>query len=679
MRKLLLKILALIVCVALTACTEVGSNNSTESTGYESQVAMGRYVEGSAGLDALTEGAEEVHLWLDEQGKLEAFIHNKQFMNYRLSEAGIWEENILELCEVLNTQYPDITSVDYFMRGNDAETYYIQGFRGEKDNVGFIAELKGNKLREIHMEWPNDHPTIFGMAIGEQNDMIVCNLHDPCMEVYDSEGRFKKSIGDENMLPVVVGDKLIGIGTSKIEIYDLNTYVKEKTIEGMKCNITGGDKVFGDNKNSIFLANSTGLFRLNLDGNIFEKVIEGKLSLLSSYIPIEGMIYQDEIYLGYINFDKSYNEQIIIKSYTYDEKVPTVPDQQITICSVVDRIPCIEEAATMYRAAHPDIYINFVSLYSMEDYYKQGGNIRSEDLEALSTQLLAGEGPDILVLDGLPIESYRQKGIFSDLTDCIGEVEEKEKLLDNVVTSYRDESGIYAVPLRFNLVRGVGEKQFIEEGFNLEKIAAYQEAHTNEQVMFPLSGKARIKIMTDWYQNTLFTKEGRVNTEEMTKYLQMIKSVSTNINESDFISVIGIGNGSNCSRVGQLLNHTMKADIQIVGRMDDAQAIAYILDKMPDCFVTAQVEGEQNIGIGTRVVAINKNSKNQEAAKEIIKLALKDEVQGNMGDGIPVNLHSLSEQCLYRNHMTRGTVHKANRYPYYAVYFGRVRTIFSRS
>ena len=41
-------------------------------------------------------------------------------------------------------------------------------------------------------------------------------------------------------------------------------------------------------------------------------------------------------------------------------------------------------------------------------------------IKALNTELLAGTGPDVLVLDGLPIASYIQKGVLAELGEDNG-------------------------------------------------------------------------------------------------------------------------------------------------------------------------------------------------------------------------------------------------------------------
>ena len=41
----------------------------------------------------------------------------------------------------------------------------------------------------------------------------------------------------------------------------------------------------------------------------------------------------------------------------------------------------------------------------------------ADTIRALNAELLNGSGADVLMLDGLPVESYMEKGILADLSD----------------------------------------------------------------------------------------------------------------------------------------------------------------------------------------------------------------------------------------------------------------------
>ena len=57
----------------------------------------------------------------------------------------------------------------------------------------------------------------------------------------------------------------------------------------------------------------------------------------------------------------------------------------------------------------------------------ENGLTAEDAIKALNTEIMAGNGPDVIMLDGLPIESYLAKGMLADLSENLKAVEEKEE------------------------------------------------------------------------------------------------------------------------------------------------------------------------------------------------------------------------------------------------------------
>ena len=70
-------------------------------------------------------------------------------------------------------------------------------------------------------------------------------------------------------------------------------------------------------------------------------------------------------------------------------------------------------------------------------------------LKTLSTDILAGNGPDVLILDGMPVDSYVEKGILTDISDVVDEVKASDGLVDSIVKDSTKDGKIYAIPTRF--------------------------------------------------------------------------------------------------------------------------------------------------------------------------------------------------------------------------------------
>lgn len=79
-------------------------------------------------------------------------------------------------------------------------------------------------------------------------------------------------------------------------------------------------------------------------------------------------------------------------------------------------------------------------------------------LTQLNAQLLAGKGPDVLILDGLPVESMIDKGVLMDLTGQIS----TEGMLTNLAKAYQTEEGMFVVPGRCHPLLVAGTRQMLE-------------------------------------------------------------------------------------------------------------------------------------------------------------------------------------------------------------------------
>ena len=74
-----------------------------------------------------------------------------------------------------------------------------------------------------------------------------------------------------------------------------------------------------------------------------------------------------------------------------------------------------------------------------------GGASAEDALRTLNTELVAGKGPDVLILDGMPLQSFIDKGVLAELSQVIS----ADGLIPQVVDPMRTDGKLYAVPTRF--------------------------------------------------------------------------------------------------------------------------------------------------------------------------------------------------------------------------------------
>ena len=118
------------------------------------------------------------------------------------------------------------------------------------------------------------------------------------------------------------------------------------------------------------------------------------------------------------------------------------------------------------RQEYADIYVN------LEIGMTDDNGVTLEDaLKTLSTDILAGNGPDVLILDGMPVDSYVEKGILTDISDVVDEVKASDGLVDSIVKDSTKDGKIYTIPTRFLVSFITSDQQTVDAGKSTQALA----------------------------------------------------------------------------------------------------------------------------------------------------------------------------------------------------------------
>ncbi len=112
--------------------------------------------------------------------------------------------------------------------------------------------------------------------------------------------------------------------------------------------------------------------------------------------------------------------------------------------------PTLRRAINAFRQAHPEVLIDF-QLQSL-DY--DAGQTTADLISRLNTQLLNGEGPDVILFDGVDYTNYIDAGVLLDLS---GLVTDTDFVGQSVSAMRADDGGYYVLPARFSVSVLYGE------------------------------------------------------------------------------------------------------------------------------------------------------------------------------------------------------------------------------
>lgn len=202
----------------------------------------------------------------------------------------------------------------------------------------------------------------------------------------------------------------------------------------------------------VYIAGKGGVYRHVIGGSAMEQIIDGSLSSFSNpAMNLRGMVRlpQDEFLVLFSG------GQLV--RYTYDPNVPTVPEDLVTVYAL-EEWDAVRQAIAQYQTEHPDTFVKYEVALSGAD-----GQSREDAVKKLNTELMAGKGPDVIILDELPAKSYMEKEILADLKPHIDGLTGDAALLPNIVESFTENGSVYMVPVSFSLPM-VGGRQTDVEG-----------------------------------------------------------------------------------------------------------------------------------------------------------------------------------------------------------------------
>ncbi|MCD7838419.1 MAG: ABC transporter substrate-binding protein, partial [Clostridiales bacterium] len=181
-----------------------------------------------------------------------------------------------------------------------------------------------------------------------------------------------------------------------------------------------------------------------LGSNLKEIVLDGtdyRYSSDMSLIDGNDFCYVAEDNTIYINAE---SEQNALSLYRYDyDTGATYGDTTLTVWALEDSAT-VRQAIYAFQETHPEVEIDF----QVQDYGEDDSKTLNDVLTTLNTQLLAGSGPDVLILDGADYETYASRGVLEDLSDLV----EGTDFVGETVSAFRQEdNGTYVIPARFTV------------------------------------------------------------------------------------------------------------------------------------------------------------------------------------------------------------------------------------
>lgn len=641
----------------LTACSSGTSSGTQSGTGAASQsvesgapggqAAKGRYMEEEIALPE--EIAENGYVGVvqkkdksllfaipDEEG-------NDRFYSYDAASSWTKGEAIAPLDNIRPAKMFMDQNEKLYFGGFDQENYTFHLWMVQED--GTVQELFPEVFKIQEGRSYGVIPDFIG--IGPGGEILVSESSEA--NVYLPDG--KKSvtlaqdfIGLDVRIPAcLTGDEYVTMSNQQLVRYNITTgriterYNMPENGSGSNMMI-GQMPVFTDEEGGIYVADATGLYHIGRNGTLWEQLIDGSLNSMGRQDMYLMKFFQgtDNDFYGIYSTS---NSRMKLIHYYYDETVDTVPPETLTVYSLKDSYT-VRQAAAILQKNNPQIKVDY--RIAVEDEY---GKVTEDVIRALNTELLNGKGADVLILDGLPMETYKNKGILADLSSLFEK--DKDDYLPNVRGGFTGEDGkIYYMPARIKVPVIYGGEDAVAAFQDPELMAAYDKTPT----LFAPDIYENILNMTAYTCfNKLFNDNGTVDGDALTRWLTGVKSagekgnVQVSYDQAD-MDRLKVNNTVIPYGFGRQSDFNLAS-----GR---CAAAAEILDSIDSAMLplsAAEINGSSFESIGgiyipSVVAGINASTGNKENAEEFLRVLFGTEVQDeSLRDGFSVRSSSLDK------------------------------------
>ena len=431
-------------------------------TAAASETPMGRYIEAELPMPEGMKTAHRIQAGPDGLLMLGVSAEGKILRAQRGAD-GAWDvrsrdwatqgdavaENIYDLVDANGAIWM------LYMQVLDREkfTFVMEVYRLRND---VCEKVELPKMPE-QMHYPDS------MAVSADGTVLL-KEYDPGVRAYESESGAERFFADSIDGGFAVwGDMLLGVSVQNraVEQYDLQTGALAGSME--MDSLTMEDAIATDGT-SVFLANHGGIYRAALGGQVWERLVDGGLTSLrmpTNYF-VDLAILDGAFYLLTVS-DGNYK----LLRYQYDETVTAVPTKELRVYALRPS-SLLDQTIAQFQIENPDYLVSATTLLSAD-----GGATASDVIRALNTELLAGKGPDVLLLDGMPADSYIEKGVLADLSPVVDPMLADETLLPNIFAPFRTGEAIYQAPTSFGMPVLLGRAEDLEKVQDLNDLASF--------------------------------------------------------------------------------------------------------------------------------------------------------------------------------------------------------------
>lgn len=511
-----------------------------------------------------------------------------------------------------------------------------------------------------------DQNWLSNLRFAQDGTLYAMDMQQNIYRIQKETGEIEKTYSFGNWVNdfLVLKDRMMVITNGQVEYYDLEsgeslgqdqnmTEQLGTSLDGYTVSGISPVLFMQDGEDALYFCDDGGLYRHVMEGSISEQIIDGALNSLAN--PSIGLIGMGILEDGSFALGVLEGEDYKILHYVYSEDTPSRPSTEVKVYSLRDHTE-IRQAISMYQKENPDVFVSLEIGVSGED-----GVTVSDALRTLNTNIAAGKGPDILILDGMPVDSYIEKGLLADLSGVTQKIGEQDGLYENIVNTYQTQDGLFAVPSRFSIPVIQADQKTLDGIHNLKTLAdkAQTLREDHPQVPFILESTDMEELVNTLYyldSASWQTKDGVFDQEKMAQFYTSLKQIydldehGEGENAAGYYTFTAGGSQEGTATMRDLglgaIEYFYGSILVNVGALSDMNSFSTVtsVNKSKEGSGWAFTDEENKTFIPSQTLGILSNSQNVQAAEDFVTYLLSGEAQTvNQGGGFPVNKEGLAK------------------------------------
>ena len=523
-------------------------------------------------------------------------------------------------------------------------TYSAAGFPfGGMLNIGDVTEIFGGEINLDDIR----------VAVGEVIEGDLRGFVEQGAQVFGGGG-MRGGPGMQQGMAIPGGMRFMGGNTTSVHDLSTGRLIEELQAPNAISATPGGDfHVFRDQ--SILLHDAHNNVTLLLDGTPFAFGAQDSL-VNSVHVPSDGSVI---VNVSTIHANRLYR-------IFWDENATVNPDKVITVWSLEYNAAVRAAISELWRR-NPDAYITY------EIAITEGSAMSASDaIRTLNTRLLARSGPDVLILDGTPIDNYAGRGMLLDLSGRV----QTAGMYQNLLAPYTTPTGqLFVVPTQFSIPALMGDARVLNEVRSLNALVE-RVVSGNPPVSVTGRGRGMLAGVPEderpemyfnhlgelfelmWYANvSAFIYDNQLSTDALRDFLSATLSISDKYGLTEFQQGTRMGmtmtfafggrvaGGAMPSLPGSLMQYMMQTTNMAAFSIDHPMLLQFAQQRGEGLDLVTFPGLVQGSWVPSTIAGVSADSNNPDFAVEFINTLLSQQVQGvNHGEGLPVTRSGMAEQ-----------------------------------